>query len=145
MVYRVLPKRVGRRGVCLIGAAYQALSTGWTQIAQPPLGRSAEVYRLLFSVASPQVWGWVWLTVGAFCLIGAFSLRLRNIAYAALLFLLFIVLMAFLAAAVTGAYRGWASVGWYAAWLVIFQTVAGWPEPGHLAIPHPRWRRRAAE
>jgi hypothetical protein len=144
-VYRVLPKRVGRRGTCLIAISYLTLISGITQLHQQPQARAAEPYCYLLAAAPAQVWGWAWITAGVLALIGAFSYRVRNVAYGAILFLTCLYLIGFTAAAIGGAYRGWVLVGWYTAWLIIFQVIAGWPEPGQARIPHPRWRRRGPQ
>src|SRR5690349_11225274 len=77
-VYRLLPKRVGRRGTCLIAISGLYLNGGTTQYLQPPKTQvTMDQLHYLYLLAPPRIWAFLWVFVGAFALVGAFGTRGR--------------------------------------------------------------------
>ena len=143
MVYRLLPKIVGRRGTCLIGIADVYILGGLSQYFQPPRAQpTIDQMRYLYTVAPARVWAVIWFAVGLFALVGAFWPKVRSAAFAAVLALLGAWTIGVCAAAVGGAYRGWLSVAVYSGLLILFQTIAGWHDGDHWKPHLPAGRRR---
>lgn len=126
------PRIVGRRGAVLLFLALLDFVYAFS-LCRPSGGGT--IAPLLLDLASPHVFAWAWLVVGALCLAGALGRR-RFPVLDIWPFLAAVLIKIFWAALfVFGWMAGEVERGWLggAVWLafgVLVMTLAGWQEPG---------------
>lgn len=125
-----LRHRIGRRGACLLVAAFVDITIGASLAsAQGRLqARAVPVYRVLWAWLPPGGWALVWLAVGALCAVQAFARR-DQWGYAGAI--------GVKAVWSVGAFAAWALYHTPRAWLVgltwacltgLVVVINGWPE-----------------
>jgi hypothetical protein len=124
---RRLPRRIGRRGRCLLAFALADFIYG-SWLANPtPSDRQGATFEWFSAIAPMQTWAVLWWTAGAICVYHAFHRFDRFGFTAAMGIKVFWALLVF-----AGWKCGDIPLGWVGIWIsaaMVVHVIAGWREP----------------
>jgi hypothetical protein len=125
-----LAQRVGRRGAALMIFAFIDLVIGWSLAGTATRAQASALptYRAHVEILPLIAWGWLWIAVGAVCLVHAFRVSDR-FGFAAAIGIKLVWAAGFLGSwLLYDAPRGWLGAATWVVFAALVHLISGWPE-----------------